>query len=108
MIQRMDERLSPFARWGGFEPIEWIFRIETGTTCGYVPESDWKSAFSNEPVWAEEVYMLDANLPGREDEWCWLYITGGLQALADRVQLMFDNDEDWRVFGTEADENGCL
>lgn len=108
MVRRMDERLAPFVRWEGFEPIEWVYRIETGTTYGYVSETDWDKAFSSEPVWAETVYMLDANLPGREDDWCWLYNTGGLQALSDRVQVMFDEDADWCVFGTEADENGCL
>lgn len=108
MVQRMDERLASLSRWEGFQPAEWVYRIETGTHVGYVPEKDWEMAFSSEPVWAEDVYMLDANLPGHETDWCWLYKIGGLQALSDRVQAMFDRDEDSRVFGTEADESGCL
>ncbi|WP_226805692.1 hypothetical protein [Bifidobacterium eulemuris] len=103
MVGRVDARLYPLARRGGFEPCEGIYRLGDW---GYVREDDYLAAFEPEPEWAATVYMLDGNRPDEAGEWCRLYNTGGVDALDRRLTDSFIREDPDCVFYTTANDDG--
>ncbi|OZG68260.1 hypothetical protein [Bifidobacterium eulemuris] len=65
MVERVDSRLMPVSRFGGFEPCEWVYRIG-GFFGGYVTEAEWDGAFAGEPEWAEATYLSETGAFGTE------------------------------------------
>ena len=103
MVERLNRRLLPQARFDGFKPCEDVYRIGKG----YVTEDAYRQAFAGEPEWAENCYTLQANNPGKAKEWAEIYRNEGERGLVNRFiwGYFFEHMDG---FWTYADEQGRM
>ena len=64
---------------------------------------DYEAAFESEPEWARDMYMLDGNEPGNDGRWADVYNRGGVKALGEELDRMFDEDRADSVYYTTAE-----
>jgi len=100
MVYRVDERLRPHLDPDDLEEGEPVYHLGDW---GYVRAKDYEAAFEGEPDWASDMYMLDGNEPERDGHWADVYNRGGLKALGEELNRMFDEDRAEYVFYTTAE-----
>lgn len=100
MVYRVDERLRPHLDPDDLEEGEDVYRLGDW---GYVRAGDFERAFEGEPEWARDMYMLDGNEPENDGRWADAYNRGGVKALGEELNRMFDEDRADHVFYTTAE-----
>ena len=105
MVERVNRRLLPQARFDGFKPCEGVYRVGDK---GYVTEDAYERAFTGEPEWAKDCYMLQGNDSDMVEEWAEAYRDEGLKGLEAELDWMFRSDHADAVFWTQADERGNM
>lgn len=99
MVYRVDERLRPHLDPQDLEEGEDVYHLGDW---GYVRAKDYEAAFESEPEWARDMYMLDGNEP-RDGHWADVYNRGGMKALGEELDQMFDEDRAEYVYYTTAE-----
>lgn len=100
MVYRVDERLRPHLDPQDLEEGEDVYHLGDW---GYVRAKDYEAAFEGEPEWAGPMYVLDGNEPEHDGHWADVYNRGGLKALGEELNRMFDEDRAEYVFYTTAE-----
>lgn len=101
LVARVDDRLKPHLDPDDLEEGEDVYHLGDW---GYVRAAEYERAFEGEPEWARDMYMLDGNEPDRDAEWADIYNGGGMKALGEALDRMFDEDRADYVYYTTAEE----